>query len=402
MTDFVLLATAIVVVCLIPLLYPLLREDKRDKKNGLTHDAQNLHFARQRLLELEQQHASQLISQSDYAALKSELESSLAMDIDLGAQVKPLETAPADKRTANWLLTALLCVAIPALSGLIYQSVGTPQALDLSSKTTATEKDIEKIISDIEMRLTEHPDDVQGWQILTRTYQSLARFKDARRVLLKLLELQGESADVLVGLADTHSALADGQMRGQAEQYAQRALELAPQHPQALWLVGLAAAQQNKLDVALEYWNRLLPLLQDTPAQQELRQIILQAKEQVSASVAPAPNQLTILVSASDSALANAQADDPVFVLARADASAPPLAVKRLQVRDLPAQVQLSDADAMLAEFKLSLFAEVSVTARIAKSGNPIAQTGDIQSAVVVTKNTNQQAIELVINQIIE
>jgi len=55
-----------------------------------------------------------------------------------------------------------------------------------------------------------------------------------------------------------------------------------------------------------------------------------------------------------------------------------PLAVKRLSVAELPARITLSDDDAMVASMKLSSFNKIIVGARVSKSGNPVAQSGDL------------------------
>ena len=80
-----------------------------------------------------------------------------------------------------------------------------------------------------------------------------------------------------------------------------------------------------------------------------------------------------------------------------------PLAVQRLQVKDLPAKVILSDAMAMTPELKLSSVDQVEVLARVSAKGQPLAQTGDLQGSFRPVNVSSQQApIELVINEIIE
>jgi cytochrome c-type biogenesis protein CcmH len=57
-----------------------------------------------------------------------------------------------------------------------------------------------------------------------------------------------------------------------------------------------------------------------------------------------------------------------------------PLAIQRLRADQLPATVVLTDGMGMLPSMKLSQFPQIIIGARISKSGNAIAQSGDLQT----------------------
>jgi cytochrome c-type biogenesis protein CcmH len=69
-----------------------------------------------------------------------------------------------------------------------------------------------------------------------------------------------------------------------------------------------------------------------------------------------------------------------VFIFAKAAPNGRmPLAAERKQVKDLPYQFTLDDSKSMSPQARLSGAAQVVISARISKSGNAIAQPGDLQ-----------------------
>ena len=90
------------------------------------------------------------------------------------------------------------------------------------------------------------------------------------------------------------------------------------------------------------------------------------------------------------------QPGDAVFVFARALSGQPmPLAVKRLTVADLPAEVSLSDSDAMMPQLKLSKFPQVQLVARVSRAGNATAGEWIGRSAGVSSQSTEQQSVRI-------
>ncbi|MFT5610161.1 MAG: cytochrome c-type biogenesis protein CcmH [Polaribacter sp.] len=428
MLSFILIAVLITLLTLVLLVRPLL---KTRSSFSYERQAQNIHFAKERLQELEQQLNNASISAADYEALKLEIESTLALDIDLTEEAqKPSEPA-IDGR--NRLLIGLLCIVVPLASLAIYNITGTPAVL--SAQTTgvapqaggnAQTADVESMLSALEDKLEENPNDIQGWAMLARSYYALGRYRDAIKANAKLLELGGDNPDVYAAMADSSALLAKGVLAGQPSLYIEKALALQDDHPQALWLAGLAAAQTSNGDLARQYWNKLLPLLDGALAQQQELQTIIDQSFNFSdpasspektatptdnnnndaASVAlegTAGPSLSIRVSIDDALNSQVTTSDVVFVFARAKQGPPaPLAVRRLTVADLPANITLSDSDAMMDQFKLSRFDEVLVSARVAKSGNPIAQAGDFQSVLFETQTSNAGLIDLTISKLVE
>jgi cytochrome c-type biogenesis protein CcmH len=85
-----------------------------------------------------------------------------------------------------------------------------------------------------------------------------------------------------------------------------------------------------------------------------------------------------------------------VFIFARATAGPPaPLAAKRLTVADLPATVELGDADAMMPQLKLSNFPEVQLVARISREGKPSAGEWVGRSQPLASSTTAQQQLTI-------
>jgi hypothetical protein len=125
-----------------------------------------------------------------------------------------------------------------------------------------------------------------------------------------------------------------------------------------------------------------------------------------AASKAPAApandHSIKLYVELSPELKARANANDTVFIYATAMQGPPmPIAIKRLQVKDLPVKVVLDDSSAMMPNRKLSMFDQVSLMARVSKSGNATSAPGDLQGEQT-GKVGNGQLVELMIDQVIK
>jgi cytochrome c-type biogenesis protein CcmH len=78
-----------------------------------------------------------------------------------------------------------------------------------------------------------------------------------------------------------------------------------------------------------------------------------------------------------------------------------PVAVKRLLVKELPADLQLDDSSSLMPSKKISTLSEVEVLARISRSGQAKAMPGDLTAAAIPAKVGNDKTVELLINSVV-
>ena len=415
MTSFIIYAALITFATLALLIWPLTRARSN---TSFERRAQNIHFAKERLVELEAQLKSAAISATDYEALKMEIERTLAHDLDISDNVKQDQPDAATVTTvsnnSNKLIISLLLISIPLSAIGFYLMAGTPEAIVKEStkpEKRLTAGEINAGIIGIEQRLLDNPDDLEGWKVISRTYLALGKYAEAENAYTQILRLDGESAETFAALADTIGLKEGGKITELSMNYALKSLKLNANNGQALWLAGLGSAQRGNMPDARQYWSRLVPLLDNAPQQQqELKDIIAQSfeasgQQQAAEKTPESASELGLKVNISLSpGVANlADPNDIVFVFAKAKQGPPaPLAAKKLRVSDLPATLVLGVSDAMIAQLSIAKFEDILVSARVSKSGQPMPQAGDLESISVDTKNNSKETINVLIKHIIK
>ncbi|MGB5166697.1 MAG: hypothetical protein WBN61_15675, partial [Woeseiaceae bacterium] len=194
------------------------------------------------------------------------------------------------------------------------------------------------------------------------------------------------------------------------------ALALDPNNPQALFYTGIAASNVGNNELAAERWERLAGLNPPEEIRGILQQKIAEwrglpaesvapaagapaAAAPVTAPPAPADAIISINMSLAEEAAATISGNPGIFVIARdPNAPAPPIAVSRSRVSDLPTTVHLADSNSMVAGRSLSAFAEFEVLVRVSSTGQPMAQSGDWFGSAIV-KPADSGTVDIVINQ---
>jgi cytochrome c-type biogenesis protein CcmI len=214
--------------------------------------------------------------------------------------------------------------------------------------------DMQAAIARLAEKLRQSPDDAQGWALLARTYKATEHYPEARDAFK-------HAVDAAPGDA------------GLEREYA------AAETPDDLQ----AQAQPQQCDV-------LEPGSAST----------------LSACAEPPPNgsaRITVKVYLAPKLKAKVLPTDTLYVFAKAaQGPAMPLAIARLTAAELPASVTLTDGMSMMPNMTLSKFPQVVLGARISKSGNATAQSGDLQVLSAAVANSPATPIQLTIDRAVQ
>lgn len=307
---------------------------------------------------------------------------------------------------------------LPLFGLALYLYVGRPDLADYRAQASAggeqqmTTAELQQSIASLIEKLKSRPDDLESWALLAHSYQLAGQHDQALATWEKALTLVPDNLDVMAAYAQALAEAHEGSLSGKPEQLIKAILEKDRNHPEALWLAGLLAAQQNKPAEAVNYWKRLKARVpEDSKAAQQLDGFIARLSAQSGgAEASPTDNVITkqavgagnirVSVRLAENLAALIQPGDTLFIFARAASGSPmPLAVVRKQARDLPLEVTLDDTQAMRPEMKLSAFPEIIVGARISRSGQAMPASGDLQGLSATLKPVTGEHYSVLIDR---
>ena len=408
---FWIINALLVLLALVFLLPPLFRKDSRDSDS---RSQQNILIATEQLKELELRFEKAEIDEDTYNESRDELELTLFTDVN---QVDDSIVDASSSNTSSWGVATIIIIMVPLVSVLFYSKVGSsifqehldPKQAIAEYRDSAVPKnsdgtpDIDTMVIGLEKKLEKDPNNVSGWYMLGRSYMMLRKYPKAVSSYEKALKIKPDAVDVMLALADSLAMINKGQITGRPVALIDKALELEPENVMALWLGGMASKQVGNHLQSIQRWTKVLKYLKDPEEKAEVESLISEAMTKLTpeqkqtlggskAVVAPIKTEptkvvantnigITVTVSLADAIKNQLSPTDTVFVYAKMIEGSPmPLAAAKLQVQDLPKEVFLNDAMAVMSNMKLSSQTEVTVGAKISLSGNASTKANDIVS----------------------
>lgn len=404
LTLFLVLALALVAAVVAVLAHTVWRASRQQPQLAVDPARANAEVYREQLTDLEREHVQGTLSADEYRQTRDELTRRLLED------VQPGDAPPASASVsgvARWTRTTVagFIVLVPLVTVLLYGLWGQPAGLDPAAVAQSEPhealdpKKMAEMVEKLQRRLEEDPNQVQGWVMLGRVHRATGQFEAAGQAYAKALALSRDD-DVAIERAEVLAQANQGRFEGEPWDIIQTVLRANPAQLSALLLAGSASYAEGRYEPALKYWQRAraqmpadaadLSALDDALAQVRSKLGVASAGPVASAS------RISGVLRLAASQQSKVSPADTVFIYATpVDGSRMPLAIVRTTVAALPYEFTLDDSSAM-SQANLSSVAQVTLRARISKSGDAKAQPGDL-GVVLTPVKTGAQGVQLTI-----
>jgi cytochrome c-type biogenesis protein CcmH len=281
----------------------------------------------------------------------------------------------------------------------LYAWLGQPKALDpLNAKTQTFDEsshaqspqELKEMVEDIQSKLKTDPNSWEAWLMLARVQRTREDYEASDLAFQKALSLS-ENDDIQIERAEVLALKNHGSFEGEAQAIIDQVLKANPDQPNALLLAGSAAFSTGNFKLALQHWTRVRAQVDENSEEaQSLDQVIHMAQQKlgikVAESKASAPSTKASStsmgvqgrVSIAQALMKQVAPSDTVFIYANdPQGSRMPLAIMKVQVKDLPMAFNLNDDLAMSPAKRISQYPKVMVHARVSKSGQAMPEPGD-------------------------
>ncbi|HEY3918200.1 MAG TPA: c-type cytochrome biogenesis protein CcmI [Stellaceae bacterium] len=252
-----LIGTTLIVLTLV--LGPLLKPTQPPA----TREAFDRAVYRDQLKELDREVARGTVADNEAGTARLELQRRLLTAGD--------DKTPATAGARKPLLAAGAALLIVLIAGGVYAMIGAPDLPDDPYAARQAERDaaaqqqaqlaqIHAMVAKLADEMKQHPDDLDGWLRLGRSYAVLGQTDDAAAAFAQAEKLKPNDPGVL--MAEVQGLMAGRSlaepMPAEVVTLLKRIQTLQPDEPAVMWYLGLHAAQEGDFATARTDWQKVM------------------------------------------------------------------------------------------------------------------------------------------------
>ena len=362
--------------------------------------------------ELEHELASAQINRSDYDQALAEMQRTLLLETSASL------TPKSSSNHAGGLLLLLVALVIPVAGLLTYTQLGAYGSLEqnVNLKNTrslaASAPSVTALISSLEDELKQHPNNPEGWYLLANSYMQLEQTLKgigAFEQALSYVQIGSQQQAALLGQYAQAVFFNEGEFNSRVNQAIGAAIAQDPKDVSALSLLGIQAFESQRYDAAIQFWQRALPRAGEGQGKASLQAGIASAQKMLNKDPSlDLGASLPIKVSLANGLALPASPQAVLFVYARESDQGMPLFATKLNPRELPLDMLLTDSMALQEGTRLADYKTLNISAHVAIAGVPGQKSGDLVGQVLavvidgIETSTENETVYLTIDQILK
>jgi cytochrome c-type biogenesis protein CcmI len=387
-TLFWIGAGALTLLALLLVCWPWL--GKRLIKGTTDSQKLNVRLTQQRLAELKREVHEGLIDEQDLQTAEQELKLALA-------QEQGAEQPKAKSFSLSVLIIGLL-LALAVAGGSYWQAneIGelkhwqraNEQLAELGKRVvveadpSVTAEELQRFALGLRTRLWHQPEAPEGWLLLGRLHASLNRLDSAIEAYDKSIKLAPDKDSAKMSLAQALVMTATEGNLQRALVILRNLTEKDQNNHSAVGLLAITATQLGQNELALDSWRQLQ---QQLPKDDPMYASVAQRIAALSAEDGDI-TELQLEISMAPELISRLPKTGYLIVFARdPDKGNMPAAVIKQPLQELPLTLMLTDADAMLADYRLSDLNQAQLVARISEDADVSASAGELEGEASVT-----------------
>jgi cytochrome c-type biogenesis protein CcmH len=267
-------------------LAPLARPARPDETAGASETG-SVAVYRDQLAEIESDRARGVLSAGEAEAARLEVSRRLLASAERSERIDPGAASRTLLESRHTTIALAIVVIIPLLTLGLYLAHGSPgmPSAPFAARTDAAVEQaaLANVISQVEARLREDPEQGKGWEAIAPVYLKLGRFRDAANAYANAARLNGETVPLLAGRAEAAMLASDGVVTEEARVAYEKILKLEPGRVEPQFWLAMAKEQDGRHADALAEYKALLA---DAPADANYRAPLTMRIKEVTARIA--------------------------------------------------------------------------------------------------------------------
>ncbi|GMG87658.1 c-type cytochrome biogenesis protein CcmI [Biformimicrobium ophioploci] len=405
------------------LLWPFFRKEHGSDEGVLQASDEAKRLYREYMRDLERDRDAGVLGEAEFAELEADAARKLM------AEAGSEKSVSGTRILARWPIFAAAGLLV-VVAVLLYRDLGAADGVALQKLFVESQSQPHSTVREQEITRRLHalvarnPEDTSSRYALAQRLMVSADISGAIAQYREILKIHPQESGVRAELAQALFFKHGKSITPEVKQLVDQVLTEDAVNTTALGLAGVAAFEEKRFADARDHWSRALThmpagsqgalALQAGVAQARLA-LGEVAEDQTGAvdadaSVAQQPGDTaaqptdkaasSIRIAVSLAGSASLDPATPVFVYARTADNPMPLAIRRLQVADLPTVVVLDESSAMMPGRSLASVNSVQLVARVAVGGSPSPQKGDWQGEIAALPRASwSESVEILINQ---